>query len=89
MEWLLPHQLRHVATADALGTDEFGCISPTGQGHPQALQVRFEFSSGNSGNFCTNAAKVFLLTTNGHGIPHREPFSADFTATRHHTTFFL
>ena len=70
MEWLLPHQHRHVATADALGTDEFGCIGPTGQGHSQALQVWFEFSPGNSGNFRTNAAKVFLLTTNGHGIPH-------------------
>ena len=45
-KWLLPHQFRHVATADALGADEFGCISPTWQGYPQPLQIWFEFFAG-------------------------------------------
>ena len=70
MKRLLPYQLRHVSTANALGADEFGCIGPTWQCYPQALQVRFEFPPGNPGDLRTNAAEVFLLTTNGYGIPH-------------------
>jgi len=89
MKWLLPNQFCDFATAYALGADQFCGVGTTWESDPETLKVWFEFSPSDSGYFRTNTAKVFLLTTDGHGVPHREPFSADFTATRHHTTFFL
>ena len=89
MKRLLPNQFRHFATANALGANQFRGVSTTWERDSKTLEVWFEFSPCDSGYFRTDAAKVFLLTTDGYGVPHREPFTADFTATRHHTTFFL
>ena len=89
MERLLAYQLCNPATANTLSTDQHGFILTTWKRNPCALEVWFEFSPSDSGDLRTDAAKVFLLTTDGNRVPHREPFSADFTATRHRITFFL
>ena len=89
MKRLLANQFCNPAAANTLCTDQHGFIFTTWKCDPYALEVWFEFPPSNSGDFCTNAAEVFLLTTDGNGVPHREPFSADFTDTRHRITFFL
>ena len=89
MERLLAYQLCNPATANTLSTDQHGFILTTWKSNPYALEVWFEFSPSDSGDLRTNAAEVFLLTTDGNGVPHRESFSAAFTVTRHRTTFFL
>jgi len=89
MEWLLANQFCNPPAANTLSTDQHGFILTTWKGHPYALEVWFEFSPCDSGDLRTNAAEVFLLTTDGNGVPHRESFSAAFTVTRHRTTFFL
>ena len=89
MKRLLANQFCNPAAANTLSTDQHGFIFTTWKCHPYALEVWFEFPPCNSGDFRTNAAEVFLLTTDGNGVPHREPFSADFTDTRHRITFFL
>ena len=89
MEWLLANQFCNPPAANTLSTDQHGFILTTWKGNPYALEVWFEFSPCDSGDLRTNAAEVFLLTTDGNGVPHRESFSAAFTVTRHRTTFFL
>ena len=89
MKRLLANQFCNPAAANTLSADQHGFIFTTWKCHPYALEVWFEFPSSNSGDLRTNAAEVFLLTTDGNRVPHREPFSADFTDTRHRTTFFL
>ena len=89
MEWLLANQFCNPPASNTLSTDQHGFILTTWKGNPYALEVWFEFSPCDSGDLRTNAAEVFLLTTDGNGVPHRESFSAAFTVTRHRTTFFL
>ena len=87
MEWLLSNQFRNPTAANTLGTYQHGFILTAWECNPYALEVWFEFSPSDSGDLRTDAAKVFLLTTDGNRVPHREPFSADFTDTRHRITF--
>ena len=89
MKRLLANQFCNPPASNTLSTDQHGFILTTWKGHPYALEVWFEFSPCDSGDLRTNAAEVFLLTTDGNGVPHRESFSAAFTVTRHRTTFFL
>ena len=89
MERLLANQFCNPTAANTLRTYQHGFIFTTRKCHAYALEVWFEFSPSDSGDLRTDAAKVFLLTTDGNRVPHREPFSADFTDTRHRTTFFL
>ena len=89
MKRLLANQFCNPPAANTLSTDQHGFILTTWKGNPYALEVWFEFSPCDSGDLRTNAAEVFLLTTDGNGVPHRESFSAAFTVTRHRTTFFL
>ena len=48
------------STANALGADQSGGGGTTGEGHLQPLQVGFEFSPGDAGDFGADAAEIFL-----------------------------
>ena len=87
MERLLANQFCNPTAANTLRTYQHGFIFTTWKCNAYALEVWFEFSPSDSGDLRTDAAKVFLLTTDGNRVPHREPFSTDFTATRHRITF--
>ena len=70
MKRLLANQFCNPAAANTLSADQHGFIFTTWKCHPYALEVWFEFPSSNSGDLRTNAAEVFLLTTDGNGVPH-------------------
>ena len=75
----------HGTTANALraNADGFACAIFRCNFHP--LQVRLKCAAGQTGDFRTESAEVFCLTTRGHLISECPPFSATFTNSRHFT----
>ncbi len=71
---------------DALGADKHCFICTAADSDSNPLQVRFEFSTGDTSNFGSNASEILGLTTNGDRVSHRETFATDFTDTRHGTS---
>jgi len=65
-------------------TDSFG-RSVSG-GCPHVLQIRQKRPPGDAGNFCSDPAEIFCLTSCFNAIAETASFAADFTDTCHYDT---
>ncbi len=71
-----------LAAADALSTDEDRPVGAVG-GYMQPLEIRFELTLGDAGDFGPDAAQVLRLATDGDLIAHLRAFAANFANPSH------
>ena len=86
LEGSIPHLFADGTGADTLRTHPNGLGYPAGSGRAHILQIRQECSSGNTGNFRTDTAEIFRLTSCFYAVSETASFAADFTDTCHCNT---
>ncbi len=82
-------RLGNATAADTLGAGVDCLVRAIGGRDVNPLEIWLKLPARNAGDFCTDTAQVFLLTTCGDLIAHLGPLATEITLPSHGDYLFL